>query len=245
VGLACLESIARALKGRPVQNRTVALNLGMWLVELVLRTSTGAFRFFLFSLVARFTPFAWSMAWWQWAPLYLLVDLGYYLRHRMLHETRWGWALHAPHHSSVDLSLTSSLRLGWIQRVLDDFFYLPLVLLGAPPLALFIVIELDHASQLWCHTELVGRLPWLDRFLNTPSNHRVHHAQDRAFADANYGATFMLWDKVLGTYRREPEQRLPMGWTAPYAGHNPLVIQFRALREALQTNAGITTSGSR
>jgi hypothetical protein len=71
-----------------------------------------------------------------------------------------------------------------LQRVLDDFFYVPLVLLGAPPLAVFIAVELNHASQLWCHTEVIGRIPFLDRFLNTPSNHRVHHARDRAFADS-------------------------------------------------------------
>jgi sterol desaturase/sphingolipid hydroxylase (fatty acid hydroxylase superfamily) len=229
IGLAFVESLIRALRGRPVPNRTVALNLGMWLFELVLRTSTGGLRWLAFVTLARFAPITWAMHAWQWVVLYLLVDFFYYSRHRLLHETRWGWTLHAPHHASVDLSITSSLRLGWIQRTIDDFFYLPLVLLGAPPLALFIVIELDHASQFWCHTELIDRLPWLDRVFNTPSNHRVHHAQDRKFADSNYGATFMLWDRLLGTYQPEPAERLPMGWEEPYAGHNPFIIQFRTL----------------
>lgn len=235
VGLAFVEALVRALQGRPVPKGAVTVNLGMWLVELTLRTSTGAFRFLVFQLVTSLVPWTWTMTWWRWGALYLLADLAYYLRHRLLHETRWGWALHAPHHASVDLSLTSSLRLGWIQRVLDDFFYLPLLLLGAPGLALFIVIELNHASQLWCHTELIGRIPFLDGFLNTPSNHRVHHAQDRAWADANYGATFMLWDRLFGTWRREPDQRLPLGWSQPYAGHHPLVIQFRALVDLLRS----------
>jgi sterol desaturase/sphingolipid hydroxylase (fatty acid hydroxylase superfamily) len=241
VGLAFVESVVRALHGRPVPNRTVALNLGMWLVELVLRTGTGGLRWAAFVALSRFAPGTWSMAWWHWPVLFVLVDGLYYSRHRLLHETRWGWALHAPHHASVDLSLTSSLRLGWVQRTLDDFFYLPLVLLGAPPLAVFIVVELNHASQFWCHTELIGRLPLLDGWLNTPSNHRVHHAQDRAYADANYGSTLMLWDRLLGTYRAEPEARLPMGWAAPYAGHDPLVIQFRAMREWLAGAPPATT----
>ncbi len=244
VGLAFLESLVRALRGRPVENRTVALNLGMWLVELVLRTGTGGVRWLAFAWLASLAPWSWAMAWWHWPVLYVLVDLLYYSRHRLLHETRWGWALHAPHHASVDLSLTSALRLGWVQRTLDDFFYAPLVLLGAPALAVFIVIELNHASQFWCHTELIGRLPMLDRWLNTPSNHRVHHAQARRFADANYGSTLMLWDQVLGTYRAEPATPLPMGWEQPYAGHNPLVIQFQAMREALGRTRATTSSGS-
>lgn len=231
VGLAFVESLIRAARGRPVPNRAVALNLGMWLVELVVRTGTGGLRWAAFVAVAAVTPIHVDLAWWHWVGLYVIVDFAYYARHRLLHETRWGWALHAPHHASVDLSLTSALRLGWIQRTLDDFFYLPILLLGFPPLAVFIVIELNHASQFWCHTELIGRLPLLDTWLNTPSNHRVHHAQDRAYADANYGSTLMLWDRLLRTYRPEPEPRLPMGWERPYEGFSPLVIQFRALRE--------------
>ena len=50
IGLAFIESVVRALRGKPVPNRTVALNLGMWLVELVLRTGTGALRFGAFVL---------------------------------------------------------------------------------------------------------------------------------------------------------------------------------------------------
>lgn len=234
VAVASVESVVRALKGRPVANRTVALNLGMWLVELVLRTGTGGLRWASFVFVASLSPFTLELGPVEGLLLYALVDFTYYSRHRLLHETRWGWALHAPHHASVDLSITSALRLGWVQRTLDDWFYLPILLLGFPPLAVFVVIELNHASQFWCHTELIGRIPWLDPVLNTPSNHRVHHAQDRRWADANYGSTLMLWDKLLGTYRVEPEPRLPMGWEKPYEGFSPFVIQFRAMRELVQ-----------
>ena len=232
IGLAFIESAVRHLVlQRPVDKKTITVNLGMWLVELVLRTASGGIRWVVFSEAATLAPWTWPLNAGTWVLLYVLVDLFYYTRHRLLHRTRLGWALHAPHHASTDLSLTSALRLGWIQRVLDDFFYVPLVLLGAPTLAVFIAVELNHASQLWCHTEVIGRLSWLDRFLNTPSNHRVHHARDRAYADSNYGATFMIWDKLLGTYRPEPREPFPLGWTAPYAGTNPLVIQFRGLQE--------------
>ncbi len=238
ISLAFLEALLRAVRGRPVSNRTVALNLGMWLVELVVRTGTGGLRWGAFVAVAYLAPLRLSMEWWQWPLLYVVVDFAYYARHRLLHRTKLGWALHAPHHASVDLSLTSALRLGWIQRTIDDFFYVPILLLGFPPLAVFIVIELNHASQFWCHTELIGRLPLLDPWLNTPSNHRVHHAQARSFADSNYGSTLMLWDRLLGTYRPEPTVPLPLGWELPYEGFSPIVIQFRALRELL-------TSGER
>ena len=169
IALAFVESAVRALVfDRPVDKRTITVNLGMWLFELVLRTASGGVRWVVFSAASTLAPVSWPLNPLTWVGLYLLVDLFYYSRHRLLHTTRLGWALHAPHHASTDLSLTSALRLGWVQRVLDDFFYVPLVLLGAPPLAVFIAVELNHASQLWCHTEVIGRLPFLDRFLNTP-----------------------------------------------------------------------------
>ncbi len=240
--IAFSEALVRLLvHRRPVSRREVSVNLGMWLVELVLRTATGSARWAVFTFAAAWAPWTWNVTPVSAVLLFLAVDFFYYSRHRLLHSTKLGWALHAPHHSSVDLTITSALRLGWVQRVLDDFFYVPLVLLGAPPLAVFIAIELNHASQLWCHTETIGRLRWLDGFLNTPSNHRVHHARDRAFADTNFGATFMWWDRLLGTYRREPGPLL-LGWSEPYAGVNPFVIQFRALAQWLRSNAsGATT----
>lgn len=62
-------------------------------------------------------------------------------------------------------------------------FHLPLVLLGFHP-ALVILGELSlQAYQLWIHTEVIGRLGPLDRVLNTPSNHRVHHGSDAKYLD--------------------------------------------------------------
>ena len=38
----------------------------------------------------------------------------------------------------------------------------------------------------------------------TPDMHRVHHSIDRQEADHNYGFNVPWWDRMFGTYRREP-----------------------------------------
>jgi hypothetical protein len=40
----------------------------------------------------------------------------------------------------------------------------------------------------------------------TPSNHRVHHGSQPKYIDKNFGATFIIWDRMFGTYQKEEEQ---------------------------------------
>jgi hypothetical protein len=43
----------------------------------------------------------------------------------------------------------------------------------------------------------------LDRWIQTPSNHRVHHAQNDIYLDKNYVGVFLLWDRLFGTFQEE------------------------------------------
>lgn len=177
------------------------------------------------------TTFATSLA------CYVALDCIYYWKHRLLHETALGWSMHSVHHSSTELNLTTSVRSSWAQRLLDDFFYLPLTALGFDPLLVLLVADLNLFSQFWIHTRVIGRLGPLEWFLNTPSSHRVHHAAARPLADRNYGSTFIVWDRLFGTYAPEPAVEPAYGTSAGPLGHDPLRIQlaghaayFRALR---------------
>jgi hypothetical protein len=59
--------------------------------------------------------------------------------------------------------------------------------------------------QFWIHTDLVPKLGWLEGILNTPSAHRVHHAANVEYLDANYGGTILLFDRLFGTYTPEKD----------------------------------------
>ena len=74
------------------------------------------------------------------------------------------------------------------------------------PMAVFLpvgVIQLFY--QFWPHTRHIGRLGVLDRWIQTPSNHRVHHAQNDIYVDRNYVGVFLLWDHLFGTFQEERE----------------------------------------
>ena len=75
-------------------------------------------------------------------------------------------------------------------------------------------------------TALVGKSGFLDRILVTPSNHRVHHGMDPLYIDRNFGGTFLVWDKIFGSYQEERDD-IPMHYgvaadAGGAASHNPL-----------------------
>ena len=53
---------------------------------------------------------------------------------------------------------------------------------------------IHHSWQFFNHNALTPKLGWLERI--TPSHHRVHHLNQKQYADTNYGGTFLLWDKL-------------------------------------------------
>lgn len=136
----------------------------------------------------------------------LLVDFLYYWDHRAGHRLAIYWALaHSVHHSSTAFDQSTGLRISFVDGFLSPLFYLPLVLIGFDPLLVVAALGVVIGYQQWLHTETIDKLPWLDGWLNTPSNHRVHHGVQPRYHDCNYGAILMLWDRLFGTYVAESE----------------------------------------
>ena len=60
--------------------------------------------------------------------------------------------------------------------------------------------------QFWIHTEAIYKFPrWIEYVMNTPSHHRVHHATNPRYLDRNYAGTFIIWDRIFGTFTEEVE----------------------------------------
>lgn len=164
---------------------------------------------------------------WVWAGALLAYDFFYYWAHRMGHEVALLWAAHVVHHSSEFYNLSTALRqtssgwlFGWV-------FYLPMALAGVPPKVMVGVALIDLLYQYWVHTEMVGRLGWLDRVLVTPSNHRVHHGQNDYCIDRNYGGILVLWDRLFGTFAEErDDEKIIYGVRSPLRSLNPLWANF-------------------
>ncbi|MGZ6070552.1 MAG: sterol desaturase family protein [Myxococcaceae bacterium] len=165
---------------------------------------------------------------WPWVIAVVGVDLGYYWWHRLSHEVNLLWAVHVVHHQSEDYNLAVALRQAVLSPVTVLPFYLPLAVLGVPTVVFFIVNALSTLYQFWIHTELVDRMGALENVINTPSLHRVHHAVNPEYLDRNYAATFILWDQLFGTLRREVAPPI-YGVSHPLRSFDPVWAQVQPL----------------
>lgn len=163
-----------------------------------------------------------------WVLAILGFDFCYYWQHRLGHEMSILWAAHAVHHQSEDYNLSTALRQTSTGFLFSWIFYLPLFLLGMPFEVFVTVNALDLIYQFWVHTRLVGKLGWLDRVMVTPSNHRVHHAQNEKYIDKNYGGIFILWDRLFGTFQEELDaEPVVFGVRKPLQSWNPFWANFQ------------------
>ncbi len=160
-----------------------------------------------------------------WVLAIALIDLSYYWWHRLSHEVNFLWAAHVVHHSSEDYNLAVALRQGVLTPWTILPFHLPLALLGIPPLVMLAVDSFNTLYQFWIHTQLIDRMGILEKWINTPSSHRVHHGINPRYLDKNYGGTFIVWDRLFGTY--EPETEPPVyGIVKPLRSFEPFTAQF-------------------
>ena len=181
--------------------------------------------------------------WWGWLLLFVGHEFCYYWHHRVGHTCRWVWANHRVHHSPEHLTFSGAYRLGWTHFISGVFlFFMPLVWLGFAPIAVFGMYTASLVYQFWLHTDLIPKLGPLEHVLNTPSNHRVHHAINSEYINANYGGVLIVFDRLFGTYVPERDD-LPCryGILGEVGSHNPFKVLFQ---EWIEIGRDMLTNGS-
>jgi hypothetical protein len=143
--------------------------------------------------------------WVAWIVAIIAVDFIYYWWHRWSHEVNFMWAAHVVHHSSEDYNLAVALRQSIFTAWTGWPMFATLAFVGVPPIVYATVHSFNTLYQFWIHTQLIGKLGPFENWINTPSLHRVHHAINPGYLDKNYGGTFMIWDRLFGTYEPETE----------------------------------------
>lgn len=165
---------------------------------------------------------------WYWAIfLFIAVDFFYYWAHRLDHEVNILWLGHVVHHQSEDYNFSVALRQGAFQKVFNVVFMLPLALAGFETEWFLYIGAFTTLYQFWIHTETIEKLPrWFEYIFNTPSHHRVHHGRNPKYIDRNHGGTFIIFDRLFGTFQPE-EERPTYGVTTPTATFDPITAHAK------------------
>jgi len=156
-----------------------------------------------------------------------VLDLFIYLQHVMFHAVPALWRLHMVHHADVDFDVTTGLRFHPVEIVLSMVIKLAAVgVLGPPAVAVIIFEVVLNATAVFNHGNI--RLPAAaDRVLRwivvTPDMHRVHHSVKELETNSNFGFNLPWWDRLLGTYRDQPEN-----------GHEAMAIGLSQYQDRLR-----------
>lgn len=211
------------------ETRDTLTSLVMGVGNVVAGLLLGFISFAILMWAWQFRFFDLGISWWVGLTAFLIDDLRYYWYHRIAHRVRWVWAEHVNHHSSQHYNLSTALRQSWTGHLTGMVvLQTPLVLLGFHPALIAFVYGFNLLWQFWIHTETVGKM-WkpVELVMNTPSHHRVHHATNPRYLDANYAGTLIVWDRLFGTFVEEMEEDKPRyGIVKNLGTFNPVKVAF-------------------
>ena len=140
----------------------------------------------------------------------LVLDFIIYLQHRVFHIAPVFWRVHMVHHTDQDIDVSTAVRFHPLEIILSLLIkFTAVAAIGAPPLSVLIFEVMLNGASMFNHGNI--KIPlYIDRVIRmvlvTPDMHRVHHSVITRETNSNYGFSFSWWDRLLGTYKAQPQE---------------------------------------
>ena len=137
-----------------------------------------------------------------------VYSLAGYLIHFAEHKTPWLWRIHRIHHLDTHLDVSTSQRHHPLELIANVLILVVMTIVFGLSASFLIIYEtMNAAIDFFSHANV--RLPEsVDRIVRwvfvTPNMHSLHHSSHQPETDSNYGEVFTVWDRLFGTYQREP-----------------------------------------
>lgn len=159
-------------------------------------------------LLQPFAIFETSNTWYWFIYGYIIWEFAHFIYHFLAHKVRLFWCLHATHHSPEEMNLSVSHAHFFLEGPYANFIRTSIcIIMGLSPEMLFTIMFIDGTYGAFIHIgeNLMkdARLGFLNKFILTPSHHRVHHAKNPLYLDTNYCNLLNFWDRIFGTYQEE------------------------------------------
>lgn len=212
------------------------VNLSLGVIAVAFRFLTKGLWLALWIYLYQFTPYKISEAWLAWIILLLGNEFVYYWFHRLSHENRFLWAVHVNHHSSEMMNISTAARVPFLNIILHNVFWIPLLFFGFNPTMIFTVETVSFLFSFMQHTQVIGKLPIIDLVFNTPSHHRVHHASNPDYLNKNYRNVLIIFDRLFGTFKDEdPTRQTRYGLVNNIHSYNLIKIIFHEWIDLLKS----------
>lgn len=127
----------------------------------------------------------------------VLLDLGNYTAHWLMHRHEVLWRFHAVHHSSPVLDWLATFRSHLVEQMFRRIVAPALlVLVGVPLPAVALASAFFIAWGVINHANIRIDLRFLEPVFITPRLHVLHHTPE--YSGCNLGTVLNLWDRITG-----------------------------------------------
>jgi sterol desaturase/sphingolipid hydroxylase (fatty acid hydroxylase superfamily) len=170
---------------------------------------------------------------------FVIVDLIYYIFHRIHHKVDFFWTFHHVHHGDHQFNLSTSLRVSWVEQIYQTLFFIPMLFFGFSPEAILTCYAWLVLYQFFCHGQYIQVPQWVEYVFVTPRFHRVHHDQEERHQASNYGGVFTFWDRLFNSYVADVPNFIP--GIKGYKEDNPIRFQTDPIIAKLKKHFGKKT----
>lgn len=145
---------------------------------------------------------------------FVFYDFGRFLPHYFFHKNSVLWEFHKFHHSATTLNPVTVFRVHPVEAILINssggFFsgLLTGVFFAMSPNGIKMITFLGVNAGLFVfylfanlrHSHIFIRFPeWLSHLILSPAQHQIHHSNNPALQNKNFGVAFAFWDYLLGS----------------------------------------------
>jgi sterol desaturase/sphingolipid hydroxylase (fatty acid hydroxylase superfamily) len=144
----------------------------------------------------------------------VLVDLGSFLGHLMMHKVPILWKFHVVHHSAEVLTPATFYRVHPVETavnalvgtILSALVAIVYVTMSHEELTLLSIAGVNAVTFLFLlsgsvlrHTHIWLSFGFMNWIIVSPAQHQIHHSQDPKHWDKNFGYMLAIWDGILGS----------------------------------------------
>ena len=214
--------------------RQTTMNFGFVVIlNMVVSSLIGVVSTSAFSLWAyEYSIFHADLSWFWWIIGLLVYEFFYWLQHWLAHKVRFLWCLHSPHHAPESMNMF----VGFNHHFLETMIYMPFFLGFIPSLVginPIIILTIAFVDIMWgnlLHINdkiMTKKYGLIEKILQTPSYHRVHHAQNVRYMDTNFNSITLFWDWALGTLQPlDDQEKVKFGITRDVDSSSFWDVQF-------------------
>ncbi len=175
---------------------------------------------------------------WYWLVFgYIVWEFSHFIYHYLGHKVRLFWCLHSTHHAPENMNLSVTYAHFFLEGPYADAIRGTIcIFAGIHPELLFFIMFIDgtwgafiHVGENFVKDGRLGlhKIPFLGKYILSPTDHRVHHARNPLYMDTNYCNLLNIWDRVFGTYQPiQEEVKIEYGITRKMDSGNLLDVYF-------------------